>query len=472
MRKACENEATTTVKKKNIAWTLAENIVNTRYEALPKEAVQATKKSILDTLGVIAAASGIATECRLLVDFIKEAGGKEESTIIGFGHRVPAWMAAFANGAMGHCLDYDDLHYKAFVHPSSSVVSAGLAVAERVGNVHGKDFITAVALGDDLACRMGLSIHYKIDWLLTSVLGVFGATAASGKVLRLDERTMVNALSIALNEAAGTREMRYSLDNHLGGMRDGYPARGGVFSALLAKQGIKGPESCFDGKAGLFNVYFGGNFKPEVLTAHLGKQFEVAHVGIKAWPTCGNTHVYIDGTLRIITRQNLRPEDIDRITLFVGELAMYNCQPLEERRRPPSPIDAKYSIPFSVAIAAVKRRVAIGDVTMAAIKEQEVLEMAQKVGVIFDARFNSERGAPPGMVEIATKDGRVFSERLEVGYGHPSNPISEEDAIKKFLDCVSYSARPVPRNAAEKIVDTVMNLEKQQNVSSVVRLLS
>ena len=121
---------TETMKKKDVAWTLADTVVDTTYEDLPIETVEVTKKSILDTLGVIAAASGISPECRLLVDLIKDAGGKEESTIIGLGGRVPAWMAAFANGAMGHYLDYDDLLYEALVHPSCSVVSAGLAIAD------------------------------------------------------------------------------------------------------------------------------------------------------------------------------------------------------------------------------------------------------------------------------------------------------------------------------------------------------
>lgn len=462
---------TESAKTKDVVWTLADNIVNTSYEDLPQETVAVTQKSILDTLGVIAAASGVSPECRLLVDLIKDAGGKEESTIIGFGGRVPAWMAAFANGAMGHYLDYDDLLYEALVHPSCSVVSAGLAIAERLGGVPGKEFVTAVALGNDLICRMGLAINWKMDWNLTTVLGAFGTAAASAKLLKLDAAGIVSSLGIVLCEAGGTHEMRYSVGNHLGGMRDGYPAKDGVFSALMAKQGIIGPENCLEGRAGLFNVHFKGDFKKEILTAGLGKKFEGTHVAIKAWPTCGTSHVYIDATLRIVSEHDIQPQDIEAITLYVGDFGMLHCEPIDKRRRPQTISDAKYSIPFSAAIAATKRRVAIGDLTLAGIREPEVLEMAQRVSPRLDDRFNADKGEPPGMVEIKTKDGRSYTKQLAVGYGHPRNPVSSADVIKKFRDCVSYSARPISGDVAEKIVKMVMRIEDVEDVGLLSRLL-
>ncbi|MDI7259282.1 MAG: MmgE/PrpD family protein [Thermodesulfobacteriota bacterium] len=458
--------------KKDVVWILANHLVNRNYEDLNPETIEVTKKCLLDTIGVIVAASGIIPECRLLVDLIKEGGGKEESTILGFGGRVPAWMAAFANGAMGHCLDYDDLQYEVPVHPSSPVVSASLAIAERLGNVSGKELITAIALGNDLICRMGLSIHWKMDWNVTTVLGAFGAAAAAGKLLKLNETAMVSALGIALSEAAGTQEMRYSMGNHMGGLRDGYPARGGALSALMAKQGILGPENCLEGRAGLFNLYFDGVYNREVLVADLGKRFEGINVGIKAWPTCGTSHVYIDATLRIVTDHDLHPQEIESITLYVGDFAMLHCQPLEERRRPPTTADAKYSIPFSSAVAATKRRVLIGDLTPEGIKDPAVLHMAQKVSPKLDTRFNAKKGEPPGMVEITTKEGKCFSQRLDVGYGHPHNPISKEDVINKFWDCISYSARPLSKEAAEKVFETVIDLERVQDIGSFIRLLS
>lgn len=458
--------------RKDIAWTIARHLVDTRFEDLTQEVVEVTKKSILDTLGVMVAASGLMPECRMLIDLITEAGGKEESTIVGFGNRVPAWMAAFANGALGHSLDYDDLYYEVPVHPSSPVVSASLAIAERLGHVSGKDLILAVALGNDLMCRLGSAIQWKYDWNTTTVFGTFAAAAAVGKLLTLDQNGMVSALGIALSESAGTQEMRYSLGNQLGSMRDGYPARGGVLSALMAKKGIIGPENSLEGRAGLFNVYFGGDYKREALTANLGKKFLGTDVGIKAWPTCGTSHVYIDATLKIVNEHDIQSRDIRTITLYTGDFAMLHCQPLEERLRPQASHDAKYSIPFSVAVAATRRRVTLSDLTLEGIKDPRVLEMTQKVNVKLDPGFNADKGEPPGMVEIATTTGSSYSKRLEVGYGHHLNPISNADLIQKFRDCVSFSVRPVSKDAVDGIIEMIMKLERTDNVGRIVQSLS
>jgi len=461
-----------TTKKKDVVHELAAHIVRCDFDDLDATTVEVTKKSILDTLGVMAAASGMTPECRPLVELIKDAGGREESTIMGFGGRVPAWMAAFVNGALAHSLDYDDLYYEAPVHPSSPVISAALAVAERVGPVSGKSFIAAVTLGNDLSCRIGHGMHWKMDWNPTTVIGAFGATAASGKILNLDNNHMVSALGIALSEAAGTQEMRYSVGNHLGGLRDGYPARGGALSALMAQRGILGPENSFEGRAGLINVHFGGDFDRDALTDGLGQIYQGNQVSIKAWPTCGTSHVYIDSALRIMTQNNLGARDVETITLYAGDFAMLHCEPLNERCQPLTSPDAKYSIPYAVALAVAKGRVTIDDLTPEAIRDPVVLTMARRIHLKLDPAFNAEHGEPPGKVEIGTTDGRTFALALEFGYGHHNNPISTEDVVGKFLDCVSHAVHPVSRTEAEQVANIVMTLEDAPDVAPIIRLLS
>jgi len=122
---------------------LAQYVANTVYEDLPAKAVEMTKMSLLDALGVTLAAGGLCAECEAFVEIARESGGKKESTILGFGDQVPAHMAAFANGAMAHALDFEDAHDLALVHPNAATVPAALAIAESIGNVNGKDFITA-----------------------------------------------------------------------------------------------------------------------------------------------------------------------------------------------------------------------------------------------------------------------------------------------------------------------------------------
>ena len=462
---------TEAAKEKDVAYALARNVVRVNYNDLPPKVVEVTKMSVLDTLGVIAAASGTVPGIAQMVELVKETGGREESTIMGFGGRVPAWMAAFVNAAMGHALDYDDLHHGAMVHPSSPVVTAGFAVAERRGGVTGRDFITAVALGIDVACRLGMSVPLKGTWHPTTVFGVFGAAATSGKLLGLDEERMVDALGIAFCHSAGTMELREGVGSNLGGLRDAFPAKGGVLSALMAHKGISGIKNSFEGRAGLFPVYFNGEYDREGLISELGKRFEGANVGFKPWPSCGTTHIYIDATLQIVSEHNIAPEDIEEITATVGDFAQRLFVPLEERRRPTTTLDAKYSIPFTVATAAARRKVAIKDFMPDGIKNPASLEIAQKVVPKYDPAFTTIKGRPPGEIEIRTKQGKVYQKRLEVPYGHHTNPLGHEDIVKKFRDCALYSVKPPSPENVDRVIELTSRLETLDDVGQVIRLL-
>ncbi len=117
----------------NESLLLARNICETRYEDLPTPVVAATKKSILDAVGVTLAAGTLGEGCKPFVDLAIAQGGKPESTIIGFGARVPAAMAAFANGAMAHALDFEDAHLGALMHPNAATIPAALAMAGILG---------------------------------------------------------------------------------------------------------------------------------------------------------------------------------------------------------------------------------------------------------------------------------------------------------------------------------------------------
>ena len=159
-------------------------VAETSYANTPPNAVEAAKRSILDTFGVILAASGTEPAVRGLVEIVQESAGRPESSILAFGGKAPAIMAAFANGAMAHCLDYDD-QTPWGQHSSSSIIPAAFAVAERIGGVTGEDMIAAVAAGQDIFARLRCNVGWKKDWNLSPVIGVFAAVAAAGHLLHL-----------------------------------------------------------------------------------------------------------------------------------------------------------------------------------------------------------------------------------------------------------------------------------------------
>lgn len=460
----------------NAESSLVKHVVRTGYENLPAEVVQATKKSILDSLGVMLAASTIGDGVREVVALVTEAGGKEESTIVSFGHKVPSWMAAFANGAMAHALDYEDIHYEAALHPTAQIMPAAFAIAERIGRTNGREFITALALGSDIICRLGLCLTRNLmehGWLTPTVLGVFGSALTAGKLLGLSKEQMANALGLAFFQAAGSGSVMLGTHSVIRAIRDSFTGKAGVLSALMAQRGLTGVESPLLGKFGLYGLYFRGEYNPAPLTTELGKTFEGANVGFKPWPSCTMTHPYIYGTLDIVREHGIAPEDVADVTLVVGNFTRVLFEPLEERRKPKSAIVAKASLPFVVALALGRRRVVLADFLPQGLEDPAVLQIAERIApkYVDDPQFNL-KGPSPAIVEIKTKDGRSYSKRVDCGYGHPKNPMTKDDLLAKFRDCATYSAKPLSEDKVNKAIELVNNLEEVNNVNEVIQLVS
>ncbi|MBI2318561.1 MAG: MmgE/PrpD family protein, partial [Betaproteobacteria bacterium] len=215
------------------------HFAHTGYDDIPTAAVDAVKKSILDTLGVALAATTLGAGGRELAELAKEGGGKEEGTIWGFGGRVPAWMAAWVNGGLAHSLDFDDVHYEGPTHPSGAIIPAAFAVAEAAAPTSGKDFITAIALGHDMLMRMTSSMLGEVDllgkWLSFPLFAVFAVSATSAKLLNLDHTKTQMAIGASLAYATGAGEI---MRGNLRGLYDSWAAMGGVLAALMAKKGI------------------------------------------------------------------------------------------------------------------------------------------------------------------------------------------------------------------------------------------
>jgi len=463
----------------DVGYTLAANIASVKFEDIPGDVVDITKKSLLDTLGTIIGGSGAGAGTKEIAELVKAGGGKEESSIIGHGVKTNAWMAAFANGAMAHALDYDNVHDDAFTHPSTSTVPAALAVAERVGRVSGKEFITAMTLGDDLHCRLAYSLSRQGNpsiqgaWMPPLALGGFAAAAVSAKLLGLDQERIVDAFGIALNRTGGPLEI--VLDpGLLRGLYAAFPAITGVLAALMAERGIPGIKTCFEGRAGLYNVYFRGVYDRASLTKGLGKVFEGAGVSFKPWPSCRFTNPYIDATLQIVRDQDLRPGDVVEIVVgYEAENVRNCCEPLEVRRNPLTPPEAKLSIPFTVAMAIARRKIEISDFSPDSIKAPALLRLARKVIPRYDPQLKSDsKTMLPAVVEIKTKGGRVYSKRVDLVYGHPQNPMSWEDLIQKFRDCASYSAKPIPKENIDQVIEKITKLEGVRDMRKIVSLVA
>jgi len=451
---------------------LARNIADIHYDDIPVPAIDAAKKSFLDALGVTLAASTLGEGCQAFVDLALAMEGVQESTILGFGARAPALMAAFANGSMAHALDFEDVHDSAPVHPNAATIPAALAVAESVGDVSGKRFLTAMVLGCDLTCRLGLALKenpLESGWYIPPILGAFGATAAACKLLDPTAEQVVDAFSLTLCQTTCSAELTVSPRSVVRSVRDAFSAKAGVLSALLAQRGVTGFERPIEGEGGLFSLYSRGNYDPMPLTNELGRTFEGANVSVKPWPSCRGTHAYIEAALHILSETSLEPSEVAGIKVVVSPVNKMLCEPQRSKKKPATAIDAKFSIPFVLATALLRGGVRLDHFTPRALADQDVLQMAGKVTYEVDSGLTLKE-AVRGFVQIDTGEA-TLSRRVDLPLGHPQNPISQETLVSKFMDCAMHSARRISDRKLEEVVELTANLEQVEDVREITQHL-
>lgn len=454
----------------DLSHDLARFAANTRFSDLPPQAVEAAKKSILDTLGVMLGASGMEPAVRPIIELLTDAGGKEEARILGFGGRVPAAAAAFANGTLAHGLDFDS-QTPWGAHPDSSLVPALLALAERKGDVTGKDLLTAVAIGQELFIRLRCNVGWRMDWNLSSVVGVYSGVAACGSLLGLNAAQIAHAMGIVSLNAGGTMEQIFGIGSELRGLYAGFIAQNCVNAALLAQKGMLGMANLFEGEAGVFKVYFNSEYDRERMLENLGSEYLSSGMTYKYWPAVGNAHTYIHAALQLVRENPIKIEDIETVRVYVGDFAERMSQPLNERKAPETLMDARFSLPFVVALALVRGRMGISDFSTDALKDQEILALADRVEPIFDPAFNWDLKLPAGKIEVITRDGNVIERLGSDVPGTLERPMTWGELLQKFSDCAEASIQPVSAESIKKVQNLVTALESCDEITRVLDLV-
>lgn len=448
---------------------VARHVARLRFEDLPPEAVTAARRSLLDAVAVTLAASGLGEGCGPFIDLAREAGGRAEATVLGAGFRAPRAAAVLANGAMAHALDFEDALDGAPVHPNAASTPVALALAETLPGVSGRDLITALAVGCDLTCRLGLALKVNPDddgFYPPPILSAFGAVATAGRLLGLDERALLDAFALVLNQAVASAEFKGEPASVIRAVRDAFPAQAALQSALLAAKGVRGFDTALEGKAGLFALYARGAYDPDIITDRLGQRFCGTELSLKPWPSCRGTHAFIEAALTLRARHGLKPGDIAALTAAGGPVQLMLVEPSPQKQAPATAIDAKFSIPFTVAAALARGE--IGLETFHHLADPEVLALARKVSFVQTPGADM-RTAASGALEIRTLDGRSFSMAVPEPLGAPSNPMTEAALVAKFVACAGYAARP-PADA-RALAARLLAVDEEEDLKGLIGAL-
>ncbi|MEJ1969436.1 MAG: SDR family NAD(P)-dependent oxidoreductase [Rhizomicrobium sp.] len=326
-----------------------------RFEDIPADVVHATQLRVLDVIGLIMA----GTRTRLgrsarAASVAMSAGGS--CRILGFGDKVGVTAAAFANGALSQSLQYDETHIESIVHASSPVVAAALAIADWRG-VTGREFVTAVALGNEIACRIGCVApgeFHRRGLHPTGLFTTFGCTYLAAMLLRLDPERTVHAAGIAGSFASGILQCWVD-GTETQFLHPGWSAKAGIEAAVLAREGATGPAEVFEGRLGFFAAHLQDASVPRDFTriaGGLGEVWASRASSFKPYPVAHVIHPYIDALLRLAGRHKISAADVDWIDCPVPQyIVPIVCEPVAEKTAPVSDFHGRVSLQYTLAEA-------------------------------------------------------------------------------------------------------------------------
>jgi 2-methylcitrate dehydratase PrpD len=467
------------VDGKEIVAALAENVLKTRFEDIEPDVVDNTKKRILDVIGC-AIGGAAAPGNDALIDLLKGWGGKKEATVLAFGFKAPAQDAAWANAILCRSFDWEPLltiidgkRYPG--HVSGTTVSTAITLGDSKG-VSGKELITALVAGDDVAERIyaaaaepwkmsdagrgGLSNSPTFDaW---GTMPSFGAAAIAGRLLGLNLTQLKNAFGIVINMISGAGG-GLSAGATTFKLSQGTSARSGVLAAQLAKAGWAGIPDPFFGKNGYYANFTPGCDNPEILTRGLGKKYYVELI-FKPYPGGRPTHTCIDAALAIARQHDFNTDDIGKVTLRLSPPMRYAhyMKPYKVGDYPTG--DALFSYKYSTASALYRKSATSANYIEKAIRDPKVQALIGKIEIAAD--LAKDDGVE---LELKMKDGRTLSAYVKEAAGEIPHPLSRDALVSKFMVQVDFS-RTVSRDNAEKLIAIVDRLENVANFKSIMKL--
>lgn len=455
------------------ARALSEHLAGFTYDNLPVSVIEATKAQILDTIGcAFAGTSG--PDIGTLLELAR-ADGDGDTTVWGTGGlKLPTAAAVMVNAATIHQDDFDDTSEFGPSHPTSASFPVALAMAEKEGGKTGRDLILAVALANDVTCRLSRAIVGRVfdhPWFRPPVCGLFGATAAAGVIVGASAEEHYQGFGLSLPMVGGTWASMHEANSSVRAIRDGLAYRNAVLATQMAQSGLRGDPNTFDGKYGLFQAYYQGEYRPEDITSELGDFFETERVSLKPWPSNRLLHNTITAVVESMETNDLHFEDVESVEFRVGFINGTRCYPVAKGLAPDRRIELLPNLPFSVAAAIRHRGIPLALYRDGAAAD-DVIEVAiPKVRWINDPSQDTADSYEIGRVRITTVSGDVFTGECDKARGHPQNPMTIENRHSKFRDCMNYAAVPVDAATVEAIIDRVEHLESLDKIEELLTLL-
>jgi 2-methylcitrate dehydratase PrpD len=455
----------------SIAEQYAEYATNLEFNNLPEEVVSHTKKLILDIMANdLGGHAWMESGPKIIAGVRRLNGGASGATVLATGESMAPEWATLANGSMSHSLDYDNHHAAGVIHAGSSVVNAALAAGEE-NNSSGKDLITAVVIGYEIACRLALGLgphsSHEMGFHPTGTCATFAGSAIIGKLRGLSSDTIVNAMGLNGSQAAGS--MQYVVNGAWNKRaHPGLATHASFIAATLADEGFIGAAEVFEGIQGFFQGY-ALRPKPEDSIKTLGKSYETLKNAIKPFALCRYNHQTLDLLISLTHEREINTREVSSIVIDMPTYGVQLCgSPIEDKRNITSPVDAQFSGPFAAALALTEKKAGIGDFNR--VLDEGLSGEFQRLMNVTEVHQADDLDAIhpefwPGRVTLKV-GGEIIERYGKHMLGENERPMSLEEVQDKFTE-LSPHHEQAQRDAVFNVIRDLEN----QSVDDLVRPL-
>jgi 2-methylcitrate dehydratase PrpD len=443
-------------------------VVNTRLENIPAKGLDQARIGIFDCVGV-ALAGARQPAGAIGAEWARKATGAPQATVWGQGFKASAHDAALVNGTAAHALDYDDVTWGLIGHPSVSLVPSVFALGEHI-NASGRDVLLAYAVGFEVMAKLGRTTQpqHSLEggWHATGTIGAFGSTAACCKLLGLDADQIGRALGIVYSMTSGNVKNFGTMCKPL---HAGLAARNAVEAAQWSELGFTSVPSPFDGSRSFHDVYSRGLPANMAALAELGRDYELVLRGvvIKPYPCGVALHPAIDAVLDLKARHTI---DVDRIDRIEVGMTRYTYDKLSYLQ-PKTGLEAKFSMPFTVAWTLVHPHVTLDTFTDAAVTQPKIQALVGRTHLYVHEAIERkwELGSRPVHVRLRMRDGTTLEKQVDISRGNPEVPLSADDLQRKFEDCARFA---LSREEVRSAVDRLAGLDRLKSIRELTSVLA
>ncbi len=436
------------------------------FDRLPSEVVKATNVVIADTMacGLVGSAEAKAS---LVRDIQLSHFGYGGVPVWGTDHLLAPIGAGMANGYHVHCLEYACFHEAATVHSMSVIFPAVMAYADRFGQVSGKDIITAVNIGNDIAALLGLAATKGARFFRPGVCGAMGAAGALAKLAGLDRPSTSELFGLTYSQLSGTMQAHTEASMALP-LQIAFSVRNVLTAFDMVRMTLSGPVDVFDGPYGYFNLFeTEGDATPHL--DDLGKVWRTAEISFKPFPSGRASHGVIDALSRLMQAHAFTAADVSEVVMSVPPFVhRLGGRPAVARMSGPY---ARLCLPYLAASQLIDGTITVASYALENLDDPARHALAAKVQV--EVNDNPDVNAlSPQTVSVALSDGRRVEDTVSFLLGHPANPMSAEQHRQKFMTGAASAVQPLPPEAADRLYGRLMALENEADVSIVSNLAS